>query len=113
MVMESNIISLILPNVNSGEISSIHHVKCQKGDGVSFTIDSNKYQLVYIEGSCPYKVKVRKEIDDRIKIIRNLKNLLLDIIKDQVKKRKSIISDMEIFGVASIKLNIHLYALSF
>jgi len=95
--------------VNSSEILSIHHVKHQKGDGISFTIDSNRYQLVYVKESCLYKVKVRKEFDDRIKIIKNLKNLLLDIIKDWMKKRKLIIPEMKVFGITNIKLNIHLY----
>ncbi|CAG8625577.1 12505_t:CDS:10 [Funneliformis caledonium] len=97
----------------SGEIPSINHINRQKGDGVGFTIDSNKYQLVYVEGSRPYKVKASKELDDRNKIIKNLKNMLLNIVKDRVEKRKLIIPDMEVFGVASIKLNIHLYALGF
>ncbi|CAG8490945.1 17830_t:CDS:10, partial [Funneliformis caledonium] len=74
----------------SGEISSINHINRQKGD-----------------------VKARKELDDRIKIIKNLENMLLNIVKDRVKKRKLIIPDMEVFGVISIELNLHLYALSF
>lgn len=97
----------------SGEIPSINHINRQKGDGVGFTIDSNKYQLVFVDGSRPYKVKARKELDDRIKIIKNLENMLLNIVKDRVKKRKLIIPDMEVFGVVSIELNLHLYALGF
>ncbi|CAJ0758680.1 5719_t:CDS:2, partial [Entrophospora sp. SA101] len=37
----------------------------KKGDGIGFTNDVNKYQLVYIEGSCPHNVREKKEIDDR------------------------------------------------
>jgi hypothetical protein len=98
---------------NSGEIPSIHHVKGQRGDGIGFTIDSNKYQIIYVEGSCPYNIKEQKEIGDRIKIARNLKKMFFDIVKDRVEKRKVMIPEMEVFGAASVKLNIHTYVLGF
>nr|CAG8588111.1 4602_t:CDS:2 [Entrophospora candida] len=49
-----------------------HHIKDQREDGIGFTIDSNKHQMIYVEGSHPYNVKEQKEIGDRIKIARNL-----------------------------------------
>ncbi|CAG8813958.1 4675_t:CDS:2, partial [Gigaspora margarita] len=40
----------------SREILSPNHVKYQKGDGIGFATNSNKYQIVYVEGTRPYKV---------------------------------------------------------
>ncbi|CAJ0756836.1 5141_t:CDS:2 [Entrophospora sp. SA101] len=54
-----------------------------------------------------------KEIGDKIKIARNLKKMFFDIVKDRVEKRKAMIPEMEVFGAASVKLNIHIYVLGF
>ncbi|CAG8637724.1 12687_t:CDS:10 [Ambispora gerdemannii] len=34
-----------------GEIPSVHHVGQQKGDGSGLTVDADKYEIVYVEGS--------------------------------------------------------------
>ncbi|CAJ0651755.1 8942_t:CDS:2 [Entrophospora sp. SA101] len=75
-----------------GEVTSIHNTNRQRGDGIGFTNDVNKYQLVYIEGSCPYNVKEKKEIDDCVKMM---------------------IPEFQVFGGTSYKLEIHLYVLQF
>lgn len=99
--------------INSGEIPSIHHVKGQRGDGVGLTIDANKYEIAYMEGSRPAKVKNSKESDDRLKIAFNLRKMFFDIVNDRVEKRKIIVPEMKVFGGASFKLDIHLYLLDF
>ncbi|CAJ0761932.1 7062_t:CDS:2, partial [Entrophospora sp. SA101] len=85
----------------------------QKGDGIGFTNDVNKYQLVYIEGSRPHNVREKKEIDDRVKVAKNLKKMFFNIIKDRIGKRKVITPEFEVFGGTSYKLEIHLYVLRF
>ncbi|CAJ0758762.1 5890_t:CDS:2, partial [Entrophospora sp. SA101] len=81
-----------------GEIPSIHHVKGQRGDGVGLTIDANKYEIAYMEGSRSAKVKNSKESDDRLKIAFNLRKMFFDIVNDRVEKRKIIVPEMKVFG---------------
>ncbi|RIB13148.1 hypothetical protein C2G38_1758495 [Gigaspora rosea] len=96
-----------------GEIPSINHVKRQKGDGVGFTGGLDNYQIVYAEGTRPYKVKANKEIENHCKIAKNLKNLFKEIVKKRVNSRKAIIPEIEVFGLSSFKLNLHMYVLGY
>ncbi|CAG8606824.1 11961_t:CDS:2, partial [Cetraspora pellucida] len=97
----------------SGEITSPNHVNRQKGDGVGFATNSTKYQVVYVEGTRPYKVDDKKVIENQNKLGKNLKNLYSEIIKERVTTRKRIMPDMEVFGVSSVRRNIHMYIFGF
>ncbi|CAG8649341.1 12979_t:CDS:2, partial [Racocetra fulgida] len=97
----------------SGEIPLINHVKNQKGDGIGFSTGSDKYQFVYVEGTRPYKVNMKKKVETQNKIAKNLKKLLIEIVKDRVNNRKEIIPEMEVFGISCIELTLHLYVLGF
>ncbi|CAG8804592.1 20464_t:CDS:2, partial [Dentiscutata erythropus] len=97
----------------SGEIPSPHHIKRQKGDGIGLTTCANKYQIVYVEGTRPYKVDPKKILDNQNKIGKNLKSLFLEIMGDRVRTRRIIMPDMEVFGVSSAEHNLYMYVFGF
>ncbi|CAG8450952.1 5833_t:CDS:2 [Cetraspora pellucida] len=97
----------------SGKITSPNYVNRQKGDGIEFATNSSKYQIVYVEGTRPYKVDDKKVIENQNKIGKNLKNLYSEIIKERMTTRKVIMPDMEVFGVSSVRCNIHMYVFRF
>ncbi|CAG8633377.1 2552_t:CDS:2, partial [Paraglomus occultum] len=67
-----------------GEIPSVGQ---QRGDGSGLTVDADKYEIVYVEGSHSAKVEDGKELNDQSKIAFNLRKMLFDIVKDRVEKR--------------------------
>ncbi|CAG8732594.1 8880_t:CDS:2, partial [Cetraspora pellucida] len=108
-----NKLTVFLLCVNSNEITSPNHVNRQKGDGVGFATNSTKYQIVYVEGTRPYKVDDKEVIENQIKLGKNLKSLYSEIIKERVTTRKKMVPDMEVFGVSSVRRNIHMYVFGF
>ncbi|CAG8524273.1 10239_t:CDS:2 [Gigaspora margarita] len=86
-----------------GKIPSVNHIKHQKGDGVGFTSGSDKYQIVYVEGTRPYKITAEKETQNQCKIANNLKKLWIEIVKNRVINHKVIIPEIEVFGISSFK----------
>ncbi|CAG8788674.1 32199_t:CDS:2, partial [Gigaspora margarita] len=88
-------------------------IKRQKGDGIEFANNFKKYQIVYIEGTRPYKVDQKKIINTQNKLGKNLKSLFLEIIKERVATRQIIMPNMEVFGVTSVECSIYMYVFGF
>ncbi|CAI2194977.1 19906_t:CDS:2, partial [Funneliformis geosporum] len=93
-----------------GEIPSKNYTNGNRVNGAGYMIDSDKYQLIYVEGSRPV-TKDKKEIDDVKKITENLKNIFANIVKETIKSRQRLPKKLYVFGGQSFRLRIYLYFL--
>ncbi|RUS31538.1 hypothetical protein BC938DRAFT_477616 [Jimgerdemannia flammicorona] len=95
-----------------GEIPSRNHINRDCADGVGFMTSTDKFQLVYVEGSRP-AAKDAKEATDAKKIVKNLRNIFAGIVKEIINNRRRVPSKMAVFGGQSFRLQLHLHYLDY